>query len=52
MGISGGKALPGVRSHKFFQSILKMCLHLFNIMYSTSKPILLTLCLGTIQAIG
>lgn len=42
MGIFGGKALHGVMSLKFFQIIVKILMHLFNIMHLTLKPILLT----------
>lgn len=46
-----GKALDGVVSLQFFHSIDKIRMHLFNITHLTLKPILLTLCLGTIQGI-
>lgn len=42
-GYIWGKALHGVMSLKFFWSIVKIRMHLFNITHLTLKPILLTM---------
>lgn len=39
-----GKARHGVIGLKLFQSVVKICVHLFNNMHLPLKPILLTLC--------
>lgn len=51
MGVFGGKAVHRVISFFRVVVIVKREIHLFNIMHLTLRPILLTLCLGTIQKI-